>query len=192
MMPRRWRRHRPHRYAFEPPDELRRFIRSPRRRVPEHIDTPARAGSWSLDYLQLPAANPARSRPRVRALFHGEQQKRGPALANHALYVFDKMRCRLLACGGEADHLHRLVEYPPKHSISVLVNDFKVTSSRLLRKRGQTSLPATATASYGCRLTSRLQPAAPRWTSSKSMSNCRGSAPPPRSEGRGCRALKNQ
>jgi REP element-mobilizing transposase RayT len=38
-------------------------------------------------------------------------------LANHALYVFDKMRCRLLACDGEADHLHMLVEYPPKHSI---------------------------------------------------------------------------
>ena len=56
-------------------------------------------------------------------------------LANHALYVFDKMRCRLLACDGEADHLHMLVEYPPKHSLSVLVNAFKGTSSRLLRKQ---------------------------------------------------------
>ena len=55
-------------------------------------------------------------------------------LANHALHVFDKMRCRLLACNGEADHLHMLVEYPPKHAISVLVNAFKGTSSRLLRK----------------------------------------------------------
>jgi putative transposase len=56
-------------------------------------------------------------------------------LGNHALYVFDKMRCRLLACDGEADHLHMLIEYPPKHSISVLVNAFKGTSSRLLRKQ---------------------------------------------------------
>jgi putative transposase len=54
-------------------------------------------------------------------------------LANHALYVFDKMRCRLLAGDGEADRLHMLVEYPPKHSLSVLVNAFKGTSSRLLR-----------------------------------------------------------
>jgi len=35
MLPLRWRRHRPHRHAPEPRDELRRFIRSPRRRVPE-------------------------------------------------------------------------------------------------------------------------------------------------------------
>ena len=45
------------------------------------------------------------------------------------------MRCRLLACNGEADHLHMLAEYPPKHAISVLVNAFKGTSSRLLRKQ---------------------------------------------------------
>ena len=43
------------------------------------------------------------------------------------------MGCRLLAGDSEADHLHMLVEYPPKHSISVLVNAFKGTSSRLLR-----------------------------------------------------------
>jgi putative transposase len=41
----------------------------------------------------------------------------------------------LLACDGEADHLHLLVDYPPKHSISMLVNAFKGTSSRLLRKQ---------------------------------------------------------
>jgi hypothetical protein len=35
MMPGRWRRHRPHRHAAEPREELCRFIRSPRRRVPE-------------------------------------------------------------------------------------------------------------------------------------------------------------
>jgi putative transposase len=55
-------------------------------------------------------------------------------LAGHATGVFDKMDCCLLACDGEADHLHLLVEYPPKLSISVLVNAFKGTSSRLLRQ----------------------------------------------------------
>jgi len=55
-------------------------------------------------------------------------------LREHARKVFDGMGCELLACDGEADHLHLLVEYPPKHSISVLVNAFKGTSSRLLRK----------------------------------------------------------
>jgi putative transposase len=43
------------------------------------------------------------------------------------------MRCRWLACDGEADHLHIVLGYPPKHSISVLVNAFKGASSRLLR-----------------------------------------------------------
>jgi putative transposase len=55
-------------------------------------------------------------------------------LGKHARKVFGTMECELLACDGEADHLHLLVEYPPKHSVSVLVNAFKGTSSRLLRK----------------------------------------------------------
>jgi putative transposase len=55
-------------------------------------------------------------------------------LREHGAKVFEGMGCTLLACDGEADHLHLLVEYPPKHSISVLVNAFKGTSSRLLRK----------------------------------------------------------
>lgn len=39
-----------------------------------------------------------------------------------------------MALDGEADHIHMLVEYPPKVSVSVLVNSLKGTSSRLLRK----------------------------------------------------------
>jgi putative transposase len=42
--------------------------------------------------------------------------------------------CRLLACHGEADHVHLLVEYPPKLPVSTLVNMFKGTSSRMLRQ----------------------------------------------------------
>jgi putative transposase len=48
--------------------------------------------------------------------------------------VCKQMSCNMLACDGEADHIHLLVEYPPKHSISVLVNALKGTSSRMLRQ----------------------------------------------------------
>lgn len=39
---------------------------------------------------------------------------------------------------GENDHVHLLVEYPPKVSISKLVNSLKGVSSRLLRKYSST------------------------------------------------------
>ena len=54
-------------------------------------------------------------------------------LRDHFAKVCDTMRCELLACDGEADHLHAIVEYPPKLSVSGLVNALKGTSSRLLR-----------------------------------------------------------
>ena len=37
---------------------------------------------------------------------------------------------------GEKDHVHLLVNYPPKVSISKLVNSLKGVSARLLRKKG--------------------------------------------------------
>jgi REP-associated tyrosine transposase len=37
---------------------------------------------------------------------------------------------------GEKDHVHLLVNYPPKISISKLVNSLKGVSGRLLRKKG--------------------------------------------------------
>jgi putative transposase len=55
-------------------------------------------------------------------------------LQEHFAKVCATMGCELLACDGEADHIHLLAEYPPKHSISVLVNALKGTSSRVLRK----------------------------------------------------------
>ena len=36
---------------------------------------------------------------------------------------------------GEADHVHLLIEYPPKVAISKLVNSLKGVSSRILRKK---------------------------------------------------------
>lgn len=35
---------------------------------------------------------------------------------------------------GEADHVHLLIQYPPKWSISVIVNNLKGKSSRMLRR----------------------------------------------------------
>jgi putative transposase len=40
----------------------------------------------------------------------------------------------LMEVDGEVDHVHLLVNYPPKASISKLVNTLKGVSSRLLRK----------------------------------------------------------
>ncbi|ADE14342.1 transposase IS200-family protein [Nitrosococcus halophilus Nc 4] len=45
----------------------------------------------------------------------------------------EKLDCRILEFDGEEDHVHLLVEYPPKLSISVLVNNLKSTSSRRIR-----------------------------------------------------------
>lgn len=55
-------------------------------------------------------------------------------LAAHFAKVCDTMQAKLLACDGEDDHVHLLVEYPPKVSVTALVNVLKGTSSRLLRK----------------------------------------------------------
>jgi putative transposase len=41
---------------------------------------------------------------------------------------------RLVEMEGERDHVHLLIEYPPKVAISHLVNSLKGVSSRLLRK----------------------------------------------------------
>lgn len=45
----------------------------------------------------------------------------------------EKLECHIIEFDGEEDHVHLLVEYPPKLAISVLVNNLKSTSSRQLR-----------------------------------------------------------
>jgi len=42
----------------------------------------------------------------------------------------------LIEFEGEKDHVHLLVNYPPKISVSKLVNSLKGVSARLLRKKG--------------------------------------------------------
>ncbi len=50
--------------------------------------------------------------------------------------VAKKMDFQVLEFNGETDHVHLLVEYPPKLSISQLVNHLKGVSSRMYRKAG--------------------------------------------------------
>lgn len=49
--------------------------------------------------------------------------------------VCHDLGARLIEFNGEDDHVHLLVEYPPKLPVSTLVNSLKGVSSRLLRKR---------------------------------------------------------
>jgi putative transposase len=48
--------------------------------------------------------------------------------------VCTKFDATLIEMDGEKDHVHLLIEYPPKLAISNLVNSLKGVSSRLLRK----------------------------------------------------------
>jgi putative transposase len=51
--------------------------------------------------------------------------------------IFEKIctdfSAQLVEMDGEAEHVHLLINYPPKHSVSSLVNSLKGVSSRLLR-----------------------------------------------------------
>ena len=48
--------------------------------------------------------------------------------------TLEKWEGELLEFGGEADHVHLLLEANPKTTPSVLVNNLKTVSSRLLRR----------------------------------------------------------
>ena len=50
------------------------------------------------------------------------------------LGVAKKMNFKILEIEGESDHVHLLVEIPPKLSVSQMVNALKGVSSRMLRK----------------------------------------------------------
>ena len=71
---------------------------------------------------------------------------RRPILSNQGLDVIagafravaEKMNFRVLEFNGECDHIHALIEYPPKLSVSQIVNSLKGVSSR---RYGQAGLP---------------------------------------------------
>jgi len=49
--------------------------------------------------------------------------------------VCRKFEATLVEMDGEQDHVHLLVEYPPKVAVSALVNSLKGASSRVLRRQ---------------------------------------------------------
>ncbi|MDP2211062.1 MAG: IS200/IS605 family transposase [Candidatus Aquicultor sp.] len=54
--------------------------------------------------------------------------------------VCTDFEAELVEFDGEDDHVHLLVNYPPKVSVSTLVNSLKGVSSRLLRKKNYPSI----------------------------------------------------
>jgi len=42
--------------------------------------------------------------------------------------------CKLIEFNGEVDHVHLVISYEPKHSISSIINNLKGKSSRLLKR----------------------------------------------------------
>lgn len=60
------------------------------------------------------------------------------ALEKSFAEVAQKMDFQVLEFNGEADHIHALIEYPPKLSVSQIVNALKGVSSR---RYGQAGYP---------------------------------------------------
>ena len=60
--------------------------------------------------------------------------------------VCTDFEAELVEFDGEGDHVHLLVNYPPKVAVSKLVNSLKGVSSRLIRKQ---NYPSISTALWG-------------------------------------------
>ena len=54
--------------------------------------------------------------------------------------VCNDFEAQLIEFDGEHDHVHLLVNYPPKVSVSKLVNSLKGVSSRMIRKKNYHSI----------------------------------------------------
>lgn len=54
--------------------------------------------------------------------------------------ICNDFEATLVEMDGEHDHVHLLVEYPPKIALSKLVNSLKGVSSRLVRQHGYSSI----------------------------------------------------
>ncbi len=54
--------------------------------------------------------------------------------------VCSDFSAELIEFDGEEDHVHLLINYPPKVTVSRLVNSLKGVSSHLIRKRGYLSI----------------------------------------------------
>lgn len=65
-----------------------------------------------------------------RKVFDGEMLSQ---IREALLSAAEKLEIDILEMDGEEDHIHILVAYPPKLSVSVLVNNLKSISSRRVR-----------------------------------------------------------
>jgi len=65
-----------------------------------------------------------------RSIFDDDALRR---LRTYFEKVCTDFEAQLVEMDGQTDHLHLLINYPPKHSVSTLVNSLKGVSSRLLR-----------------------------------------------------------
>jgi putative transposase len=65
-----------------------------------------------------------------RSIFDDDALRR---LRTYFEKVCTEFEAQLVEVNGESDHVHLLINYPPKHSVSTLVNSLKGVSSRLLR-----------------------------------------------------------
>ena len=66
-----------------------------------------------------------------RGVFKAEHMA---AMQNIMASICKDFEAQLVEFNGEADHVHLLVNYPPKVALSTLVNSLKGVSSRLMRK----------------------------------------------------------
>jgi len=65
-----------------------------------------------------------------RKVFDGDAVQRLKVMFEKVCADFE---AQLVEMNGEAEHVHLLINYPPKRSVSSLVNSLKGVSSRLLR-----------------------------------------------------------
>jgi putative transposase len=49
--------------------------------------------------------------------------------------ILEKWSCSLLEFGGEENHIHLLIEAHPAMNMSILINNLKTVSSRLIKKK---------------------------------------------------------
>lgn len=66
-----------------------------------------------------------------RKVINADMLKRLNEIFNETLEKWD---CHLVEFNGEADHVHLLLSAPPNLQLSVLINNLKTVSSRLIRR----------------------------------------------------------
>ena len=95
------------------------------------------------------------------------------ALRVIAAKVCEDFGAELRELNGEKDHIHLLVNYPPKVAVSSLVNSLKGVTSRLLRKQFRNLKRLAATGGCGHPHTLQQAVAELRWNGLRNTSGSR-------------------